>query len=103
MKPWRGLGVILLAGILAGEGFANGKGPEVLNIDHKISISAGGITLGRLLQLWDQATGMKSTVPAELENQKVTVSFAGLGLTDALRTIFEGQPFGYMVINNQVI
>jgi hypothetical protein len=97
------VGIIILAGLLAGQGWADGKGPEVLNIDHKISIHADGITLGRLLRLWDEATGMQSTVPPQLLNLKLSVRFTNLSMNDALRKIFEGQPFDYILLEDQVV
>src|SRR5262249_46292551 len=98
-----GLGAIILAGILAGEVFADKRGPEVLNIDGKISIQADAAPLGRLMRLWDGATGMHSTVPAELAGQKLTVHFSGQSVNDALRKIFDGQPFGYVLIEDRVV
>jgi hypothetical protein len=92
------LGVIIFAGILAIESPGAVRGPQVLNVDQKISIDADDITLGRLFQLWDQATGMHSTVPRELTNRKLSVHFAGLSVNDALRKIFDGQPLGYVVV-----
>ena len=82
MKEW--LGAIILAGILAWDGSA-ASGPEVTNVDQKISISADDVTLDRLLRLWDQATGMQSVVSPELANHKLSVHFTGLDVNDALR------------------
>ena len=101
MKEW--LSTIILAGILTLDGSAAGKGPEVTNVDQKISISADAITLDRLLRLWDQATGMQSVVPAELANRKLSVHFTDLGVNDALRKMFDGQPFDYVLIGDQGI
>ncbi len=103
MKLGLCLGSIILAEILAGEGFAQGKGPEVLAIDQKISMHADAITLARVLQLWDQATGMQSTVPPELADWKLTMHFAALSVDDALRKIFDGQPFGYILFEDQLV
>src|SRR5262245_4296868 len=101
MKEW--LGTIILAGILAVDVSAAGRGPEVTNIDNKISISADDITLDRLLRLWDQATAMQSVAPPELANRKISVHFTGLTVNDALRRIFEGQPFDYVLVEGHGI
>src|SRR5262249_54574701 len=52
----------------------------------------------RLLQLWDEATGMHSTVPRGLANQTVSVDFSGLPLNEAVRRIFEKIPLDYVFI-----
>jgi hypothetical protein len=101
MRAW--LGTIILAGILALDGFAAGQGPEVTNVDQKISISAADITLERLLRLWDQATGMQSVVPLELANRKLSIQFKGLPVNDALRKMFNGQPFDYVLVEGHGI
>jgi hypothetical protein len=103
MKPWFSVGVAILAGILAGEAFADRKGPEVLNIDQKISIHADAVPLDRLMQLWDKATGMHSTVPSELAGHQLNVHFSGLSVSDALRKIFDGRPFGYVLIEDGLV
>ena len=97
------LGTIILAGILALDGFAAGQGPEVTNVDQKISISADDITLERLLRLWDQATGMQSVVPLELANRKLSIQFTGLPVNDAIRKMFNGQPFDYVLVEGHGI
>ena len=101
MREW--LGTIILAGILALDGFAAGQGPEVTNVDQKISISADDITLERLLRLWDQATGMQSVVPLELAKRKLSIQFTGLPLNDAIRKMFNGQPFDYVLVEGHGI
>lgn len=101
MREW--LGTIILAGILALDGFAAGQGPKVTNVDQKISISAADITLERLLRLWDQATGMQSVVPLELANRKLSIQFTGLPVSDALRKMFNGQPFDYVLVEGHGI
>jgi hypothetical protein len=101
MREW--LGTIILTGILALDGFAAGQGPEVTNIDQKISISAADITLERLLRLWDQATGMQSVVPLELANRKLSIQFTGLPVNDALRKMFKRQPFDYVLVEGHGI
>ena len=101
MREW--LGAIILVGILGLDGFAAGQGPEVTNVDQKISISAADITLERLLRLWDQATGMQSVVPLELANRKLSIQFTGLPVNDALRKMFNGQPFDYVLVEGHGI
>src|SRR5215467_3973158 len=79
------------------------KGPEVDLVDNKLSISAEAITLSRLLQLVDLATGMKSKVPPELANRNISVKFSGLTLADGVRKIVQGQPFDYIMVQGQGI
>lgn len=95
----RGLVCLILAGSLSAPAFA--KGPEVDLVDNKLSINAESVSLGRLLRLVDLATGMKSKVPAELANRNISVTFAGLNVTDGVRKIFQGQPLDYVVIEGQ--
>jgi len=101
MRQW--LGAIILAGVLGLDGFAARQGPEVTNVDQKISISADDITLERLLRLWDQATAMQSVVPLELANRKLTIHFTGLPISDAIRKMFNGQPFDYVLVEGHGI
>jgi hypothetical protein len=79
------------------------KGPQIELIDNKLSINAETVTLGQLLQLLDLATGMKSKVPAELSRRTLTVRFSGLGVSDGVRKMFQGQPFDYVVVEGQGI
>jgi hypothetical protein len=102
MKFWLSIFIILATVILPDQVFA-ASGPEVVNRDGKISISADHITLGSLLSLWDKATGMKSTVPAELAGRKLSVHLTGLSEDDAVRSMFLGQPFGYALVQGQGI
>jgi|SRR5262245_30127836 len=95
MREW--LGTIILAVVLALDGSAAGRGPQVTNVDQKISISADGVTLASLLRLWDQATGMQSVVAPELANVKLSVHFTGLPVNEALRKMFDGLPFDYVL------
>jgi len=82
---------------------AAAKGLEVDLVDNKLSINAEAISLSRLLQLVDMATGMKSKVPPELAGRNLSVKFSNLSLTDGLRKMFQGQPFDYVVIQGQGI
>jgi hypothetical protein len=97
------LAMIFLAGMLAPQAFGAGKGPEIRVIDNKVSMDVESISLGRLLNLFDRATGLQSTVPAGLANRSLSVKFADLGFDDAVRKIFEGQPLDYVVIERQGI
>ena len=56
MKRW--LAVLILAASMTVPVFA--KGPEVDMVDNKLSVNAEAVSLGRLLRLFDLATGMKS-------------------------------------------
>ena len=67
MKHW--ISVLILLGTLAGGVSAAGQGPEITVMDNKYSVSADTISLGRLLRLFDQATGMRSKVPTELTDR----------------------------------
>jgi hypothetical protein len=102
MKWWFSILIILATAIFSGQALA-ADGPQVVNRDGKISISADHITLEFLLSLWDQATGMKSTAPPELADRKLSVHFTGLSEDDAVRAIFLGQPFGYAFVQGQGI
>ena len=101
MRKW--LCAVILAGTVATNAFAAGKGPEIQIVDDKLSISAEAVSLSRLLRLLDLATGMKSTVPPELANRNISVKFSGLNLTDGVRKMFQGQPLDYVVIAGQGI
>ena len=101
MKAWLGVGCIVFGLVFGGQAFADG--PEVVNIDHKISIHADNITLGELFRLWDQATGMHSTVSPDLEEQQISVRFTGLDVNAALRRISDGQRFGYILAEDRVL
>jgi hypothetical protein len=101
MKYW--LALISLVGMLAPPAFAAGKGPEIRVVDNKVSMDVESISLGRLLNLFDRATGLQSTVPAALANRNLSVKFADLGFEEAVRKIFEGQPLDYIVLEQQGI
>src|SRR5262245_28415131 len=97
------LGTIILAGIFVTVSAALDRGPQVKVVNQKISIDADAITLGQLLRFLDQATGMHSRVPPELTDRELSVHVAGLNLNDALRKIFDGQPFGYALVEGRGI
>ena len=82
---------------------AMAKGPQIDLIDNKLSVSAENVSVGRLLQLVDMATGLKSRVPPELANRNISVRFSGLPMAEAVRKMFQGQTFDYVVIEGQGI
>jgi hypothetical protein len=100
MKYW--IASIGLTALLVTSSIA-AKGPEVRVIDNRVSMDVESISLSQLLQLFDRATGLQSTVPAALSNRSVSVKFADLSFDDAVRKIFEGQPLDYVVIDRQGI
>jgi len=96
MKRW--LESFVLATLLAAHAFAAGSEPRVVYFQQKISVDAKSTPLSRLLRLWDEATGMRSSVPRELASQTVTVKFSELPLDEAVRRIFEKLPLDYVFI-----
>ena len=96
-------GVLLALTALTWSAFGASSGPQIQIIDHKVSIQADAISLGRLLHLLDQATGMTSKAPPELENRKINVRFSDLSFDDAVKRIFEGQPFDYVFLGGKGI
>ena len=101
MKRW--IPILIVLGILLLASTALAAGPEIINRDGRISINADNVSLGDLLRLWDQATGMQSTAPPELAGQKLTIHFADLNINDAVRAMFNGQPFGYGLMQGRGI
>src|SRR5215831_17707738 len=93
MKRW--IPILIVVGILLLASTAFGAGPQIIYRDGKISVNADNVPLGDLLRLWDQATGMQSSVPPELSEYKLTVHFTDLNINDAVRRMFVGQSFGY--------
>jgi hypothetical protein len=96
MKWW--LESFILATLLAAHAFATESEPRVVYFQQKVSVDAKSIPLSRLLRLWDEATGMRSSVPRELASQTVTVKFSELPLDEAVRRIFEKLPLDYVFI-----
>ena len=96
MKWW--LESFILVTLLAAHAFAAGSETRVVYFQQKVSVDAKSIPLNRLLRLWDEATGMRSSVPRELASQTVTVKFSELPLDEAVRRIFERLPFDYAFI-----
>ncbi len=93
----------LLLGLALLQGVAYADEPKIEVIDGKISITAQAVPLGRFLALFDRAMGLKSEVKPGLENRNLSVQFAGLNFNDAVRKIFQGQPYNYMVIQGKGI
>jgi hypothetical protein len=88
--------------LVASTGLAQSK-LEVLNHDGRISIVAEQIELGRLLRLWDQATGMSSVIPRELGTREVRLQFTDLDIDQAVQKIFENQQLDYVFVNGEGI
>lgn len=84
-------------------GIVYAEGPEVQMVNGKITMSAQSVPLGQLLSLLDLATGMTSEVTPELANRVLSVRFSDLELREAVRKVFEGQPFNYMLIEGKGI
>jgi hypothetical protein len=101
MKQW--VSAIVLTLFAAVWAAAAANGPQIQIIDNKLSVTAEAVSLSRLLHLLDQATGMKSKVPAELANRNISVRFSGLAVDDGVRKIFQGQPIDYIVVPGQGI
>ena len=72
--------------------------PEIEVVDGKISMSALGMPLSRVVSLLDRAMGLKSKVAPEVASSPISVRFKNLELKDAVQKIFEGQPFNYSLI-----
>jgi hypothetical protein len=94
--------LLLGLALLQGAAYAADE-PRIEVIDGKISITAQAVPLGRFLALFDKAMGMKSEVKPELENRNVSVQFADLDFNDAVRKIFQGQPYNYVVVQGKGI
>jgi hypothetical protein len=100
MKRWL---VFIFVSTVCASAVAAPKGPQVDMIDNKLSVNAEAISVGRLLHLFDLATGMTSKVPPELANRNISVRFSGLDVQDAVRKMFQGQPLDYVLIEGQGI
>jgi hypothetical protein len=82
---------------------AAGQGQQVV-VDHdKVSIDVEAMRLADLLRLWDQATGMRSSVPAGLAGRAVTLQLSGLTANEAIRAIFQKLDVDYVFIEGQGI
>ena len=96
------LGLVVLQGSLFAQiqpqAQAQAPAPEIEVVDGKISMSALGMPLSRVVSLLDRAMGLKSKVAPEVANSPISVRFKGLELKDAVQKIFEGQPLNYSLI-----
>ena len=101
MKRW--FAAFSLALTVSAGAMAAPKGPEINLVDNKLSINVEAIPISRLLYLVDMATGMKSKVPPELANRNISAKFSNLEISDAVRKMFQGQPFDYVVLPGQGI
>jgi hypothetical protein len=88
----------LLLGLALLQGVAHAADePSIEVIDGRISITAHAVPLGRFLALFDKAMGMKSEIKPGLESRNVSVQFTDLDFNAAIRKIFQGQPYNYIV------
>jgi len=101
MKRW--LGAFILTTLLAAGSSAVAQEPKVVYSEQRVSVDAKNIPLNRFLQVWDNATGMHSSIPPQLANQPVTVNFFELPLDEAVRRIFEGVPVDFVFSEAQGI
>src|SRR2546422_11431619 len=100
----RCLGSIILAILAVVSGVSAGVRLQEVTFDQNVSIvsiNVEGITIGRLLRLWDQATGMQSSISPELADRTVSANISRLGVNAAVRKIFEKLPFDYVFIEGQ--
>jgi len=101
------LGLVVLQGSLFAQiqpqAQAQAPAPEIEVVDGKISMSALGMPLSRVVSLLDRAMGLKSKVAPEVASSPISVRFKGLELKDAVQKIFEGQPFNYSLIEGKGI
>jgi len=88
--------LLLGLALLQGAAFAANE-PTIEVVDGKISITAQAVPLGRFFALFDKAMGMKSEIKPGLENRNVSVQFTNLDFNSAVRKIFQGQPYNYIV------
>ncbi|HET9216380.1 MAG TPA: hypothetical protein VFR18_05350 [Terriglobia bacterium] len=78
-------------------------GPEIEVVDGKITMSALGVPLGRIVTLVDRAMGFQSKVAPEVANRNVSVRIKDLPVKDAFVKILEGQPVNYILIEGKGI
>jgi hypothetical protein len=78
-------------------------GPEIEVVDGKISMTAMGVPLSRIVSMVDRAVGLQSKVAPEVASRLVNVRFKELPVKDAVQKIFEGQPLNYMLIEGKGI
>src|SRR5262245_8338428 len=95
--------ILVSLALLQGVSWAQTPAPEIEIVDGKVTMSAQGVPLGRLLSLLDRALGLTSTVKPELANLSISARFTGLPVRDAVHKIFEGQPLNYMFVEGKGI
>ena len=78
-------------------------GPEIKVVDGKISMTAMGVPLSRIVSMVDSAVGLQSKVAPEVASRNISVRFKELPVKDAVQKIFEGQPLNYMLIEGKGI
>ena len=111
MKITSKLLVTLSLAVMPGSIFAQNQipadsqpaGPEIEVVDGKITMSALGVPLGRIVTMMDRAMGFQSKVAPEAANRSVSVRIKDLPVKDAVMKILEGQPVNYMLIEGKVI
>src|SRR5262245_21093634 len=79
------------------------QGPEIRMVEDKMTVQANSVSLGRLIEQFDFATGMNSRVPPELANRPVSVQFTDLPLNAAVEKIFQGQMLDYIYVGGRGI
>lgn len=95
--------ILVSLALLQGVAWAQAPAPEIQIVDGKVTMSAQGVPLGRLLSLLDRALGLNSTVKPEVSNRLISVRFTELPVKDAVHKIFEGQPLNYMFVEGKGI
>jgi hypothetical protein len=93
--------LLILVLVLAPAVLSAERDLDIQVVDHKISIRAGAVPLGRLLVALDQATETHSTIPPELTHRIVSVRISGLEFEDAVHNIVEGLSLDYVVIRGK--
>jgi hypothetical protein len=109
MKITSKLLVTLSLAVMPGSIFAQNQipadsqpaGPEIEVVDGKITMSALGVPLGRIVTMMDRAMGFQSKVAPEAANRSVSVRIKDLPVKDAVMKILEGQPVNYMLIEGK--
>jgi hypothetical protein len=71
---------------------------QAVTFDGKLSVNVDDMAVGRVLELLDQATGLQSTIPADLAGRKTSVHFSALPINEAVRRILERLDFDYVYI-----
>ena len=94
----------LCLAILVGLGSLSAAPMErVVYCDNAISIDADDVTMGRLLRLLDQATGLRSSISPELAKRTISVHFSRLRVNEAFQEIFRKTELDYVHIEGEGI